>query len=266
MHGDGKHRACITAPALTGCPSGRARAGATLSCSGVAHKRRVRVPAPVRRRSTSPESQPRRRQPGGARAGRRAARQQRSRCNSMLGRCGAHTARNGRARHARDSTRNPAARRAAHHAAGAPAAAARDAAPEPWGTRLLQHVGRAVAVNGAADGLASAQDLPHGALQLAGHAARAHDARNGDHVVQRNVAVVRDVLHLRARKAAGGAAQRLGSALPRRRRRSGRRCGAAARAARLWGLGLGDLRCRSQRAACRRGAPSCGRAAAPSAP
>jgi hypothetical protein len=96
---------------------------------------------------------------------------------------------------------------------------------------LGQHVGCGGAVDGAADGLAGTQDLPHGALQLAGHAARAHDARNGDHVVQRQVAVVRDVLHLQWRKRVGEMAQQLGSPQPRLRGGSRPRRGAARRAA-----------------------------------
>ena len=66
-----------------------------------------------------------------------------------------------------------------------------------WAACLCQHVGRRGAVDGAADGLAGAQDLLHCALQLACHAARPHDASDRDHVVQRQVPRVCNVLDLR---------------------------------------------------------------------
>lgn len=47
-------------------------------------------------------------------------------------------------------------------------------------------------VNGATDALGSAQNLLHGARQLAGHAAGAHRLGNGQHVVVGDVAAVLD--------------------------------------------------------------------------
>jgi hypothetical protein len=92
-----------------------------------------------------------------------------------------------------------------------------------WGAACLgQHVGRGGAVDGAADGLAGAQDLLHCALQFPCHAARPHDASDRDHVVQRQVPRVCNVLDLRT----GGQRQRTAPGRPVRLRAGGAAAGA----------------------------------------
>ena len=55
---------------------------------------------------------------------------------------------------------------------------------------LGDEVLRRLAVHGAADGGGRAQDLLHGAAEVAGHRALPHHARRLEHVVHRDVAVV----------------------------------------------------------------------------
>lgn len=63
---------------------------------------------------------------------------------------------------------------------------------------LLLQILRVLAVDGAADGNAGAEDLLDAATELLGHGPRAHDLGDLDDVVERDVAVVFDVLGLLA--------------------------------------------------------------------
>lgn len=69
-----------------------------------------------------------------------------------------------------------------------------------------------LSVDGAPDGVARAEHLLHGARQRARHRALAHGAGDVDHLVEGDVAVVLDVLHLvfRSQRERGGAKCALG--------------------------------------------------------
>ncbi|GER28707.1 auxin efflux carrier [Striga asiatica] len=63
-------------------------------------------------------------------------------------------------------------------------------------SNLLLQILRILPVHGAANGNTRSQDLLHSAAQVLRHGARAHDLRDLDDVVERDVAVVLDVLRL----------------------------------------------------------------------
>eukprot|EP00621_Florenciella_sp_RCC1693_P003698 CAMPEP_0182524758 /NCGR_PEP_ID=MMETSP1323-20130603/2010_1 /TAXON_ID=236787 /ORGANISM="Florenciella parvula, Strain RCC1693" /LENGTH=204 /DNA_ID=CAMNT_0024733377 /DNA_START=465 /DNA_END=1081 /DNA_ORIENTATION=- len=79
----------------------------------------------------------------------------------------------------------------------------------------LESVSRGLAVDGAAERAGGAKDLLDGALKLARHRALAHLARDVDHLIEGDVAIVLDVLDLLA------VAHRLAEALHKEGRRRG---------------------------------------------